>query len=215
MSEQAWPRCAAWSGTLLVIDYLVSHFVPLPPLPGRIVFFAVGVLFVIFSVALGRTMRDARRAVAIDLAAVLGVVGGACLTMMAVVQSAIHPVIRQALDPALDEASVRTVRTIWRAVDLVQLGMDVTWDLFGLTALAVFGWSMRRDPRFVAVLGLGGAALCVASIALNVWSFPVPPTPDLGPAVGLWGAAVAIALWRSLAPGRRAGEGAPSAGAGA
>lgn len=213
MTDQAWPRCAAWTGTVLAVDYLVSHFVPLPPLPERVVFFAVGVLFVTFSVALGRTMRETRRAVAIDLAAVLGVVGGACFTMMAVVQSAIHPVLRRPLDPALDAATVGTVRTIWHAVDLVQLGMDVTWDLFGLSALALFGWSMRRDPRFGAALGIAGAAVCVASIALNLWFFPAPPTPDLGPVVGLWGAAVAGALWRAIARARRVDEGTASPGA--
>jgi hypothetical protein len=214
VTDRDWLRCAAWAGSLGVADYLVDHFVPLPPQLEPILFFAEGPLFVVFAVALGRTMCAHRRAVSLELAPILGAIGGAAFAMMAIVQSAIHPIFRQPLDPGLDEASVRTVRTIWRAVDHVQLGMDVTFDVFWMTAVALFGWNMRRDPRFGRVLGLTGAGASLACLALNLGSFPRPPTPDLGPAVGAWGAAVAVALWRALAAAAVRVEPPPAAAAG-
>lgn len=209
MSRNPWQRCAAVAGALVVIDYLATQFLTLPPRLGRLAFLAIGPLIVVLTVALGRTLGERRRAVSLELAAVFGAIGGAAFTLMATVQSAIHPLIRQAPVPALDAETARALRLAWKGLDAVQLGMDVAFDVFYLVAVALLGWSMRYDRRFGAPLGLAGAALSLACLALNLWTFPTPPRPDLAPAIALWGAAVVVQLWR--APARAAESAEPAA----
>lgn len=217
MIGTSWQRCAALAGSLAVLVYLVSHFLPLPPLPEHLVFFGIGPSLVVFMVALGRTMAERRKAVSLELAPVLGAIGGAVFTLMAVVQSAIHPLIRQPPVPPLDAETARALRLAWKGLDSVQLGMDVVFDIFYLLAVALFGWNMRHDRRFGAALGAVGALLSLPCLALNVWSFPTPPRPDLGPFIALWGLAVVVQLWRGslrpAEPAEAAGTGtAPAAG---
>lgn len=197
MAGSPWQRSAALAGSSGVLAYLSGHFAPLPPALDRVVFFSEGPLFVVLAYSLARAMGERRRAVSLDLAALLGVIGGATFTMMAVVQYAVHATMRQPVVPPLDDASARALRIAWRGLDAVQLGMDVTFDIFWLVALALFGWNMRHDRRFGALLGWAGALLSIACLALNLLSFPTPPTPDLGPFIALWGAAVVVQLWRS------------------
>jgi hypothetical protein len=207
MNRDPWQRWAALAGSLAVLAYLIAHFAPLPRSAGRLLFFAIGPLFIVFAVALGRTMSEHRRAVSLDVASIFAVIGGAAFTMMAVVQSAIFATTRQPVVPPLDEGTARALRLAWKGLESVQLGMDVTFDLFYLVGLALFGWNMRRDRRFGAILGTVGALLSLACLGLNLASFPVPPRPDLGPIIALWGVAVVVQLWRSsLRPAEAAPE---------
>jgi hypothetical protein len=74
------------------------------------------------------------------------------------------------------------------------LGLDVSFDIFVLTSFVLFGLMMIRDRRFGRVFGLAGCTLSMAALAFNLYAFPVPPEPDLGPLVGLWSLAVAIRM---------------------
>jgi hypothetical protein len=197
MNRDPWQRWAALAGSLAVLSYLTTQLVPLPPAVARVLFFATGPVFIVFAVALGRTMGERRRAVSLELASLFAVIGGATLTMMAVVQSAVFATTRQPVLPPLDEAPARALRLAWKGVDSVQLGMDVTFDIFYFVALVLFGWNMRHDRRFGAILGAAGALLSLAALGLNLASFPVPPRPDLGPVIALWAVVVVVQLWRS------------------
>lgn len=207
MNRDPWQRWAALAGSLVVLSYLAPQFVPLPLAVARILFFGVGPLFIVFAVALGRTMGERRRSTSLELASLFAVIGGAAFTMMAVVQSAVFAVMRQPVVPPLDDAPARALRLAWKGLDSVQLGMDVTFDIFYLVALVLFGWNMRHDPRFGAILGAIGALLSITCLALNLASFPTPPRPDLGPVIALWAIVVVVQLWRSaLRPARDGAE---------
>ena len=62
----------------------------------------------------------------------------------------------------------------------------------------LFGIAMLADPRFGRWFGISGIAVATALYAFNFATFPTPPGSgsaglvDLGPAVGLWYAAVSI-----------------------
>ena len=97
---------------------------------------------------------------------------------MVIVQSSnrlyIREFIRQAGDPAIKEAYYR----IWQGVNTVQLGIDVSWDIFITVSTVLFGVTMLRHPRFGKILGSFGIILGLATLTLNPYTFPVPPKED-------------------------------------
>lgn len=195
MAERQWLKWCAIFGAAAVVDYLAVPFIPQPV--KRVAFFAEGPLFVAFALALSRTLLERRPSVSAWLAGAFGAVGGAVMTLMAVVQNSINATMNRLIAAEAGEASRQGLRVVWKGLDSVQLGMDVVFDIFWLTALALFGLSMVRDDRFGRVIGWLGAVVCVACLAINIWSFPTPPRPDLGPLIGLWGVVVVIAAWRA------------------
>jgi drug/metabolite transporter superfamily protein YnfA len=197
MTEPEWLKWGAVFGAVAVVDYLAVPFIPQPV--KRLAFFAEGPLFVAFALSLSRALLERRPSLSAWLAGAFGAVGGAVMTLMAVVQNSINATMSRLVAAEADEAARLNLRVLWKGLDSVQLGMDVVFDIFWLTALALFGLSMARDDRFGRVIGWVGAVVCVACLAINVWSFPTPPRPDLGPLIGLWGVAVVIAAWRAVA----------------
>lgn len=81
---------------------------------------------------------------------------------------------------------------------MVDMGLDVAWDILIGVALVFSGVAMRRRSG----LGLGWAipstALGVALIVLNAATFPTPPADggliDIGPFIGLFVMALAARL---------------------
>ena len=84
----------------------------------------------------------------------------------------------------------------------VQLGLDVTWDIFIALGTLLFAISMFRDPRFGWIVGVAGVLIAIALFVLNLWTFPTPPAArnlvDIGPLVGIWYLAVTIMMLRWL-----------------
>jgi hypothetical protein len=90
---------------------------------------------------------------------------------------------------------------------MIDLGLDVAWDMLIGTALICSGAAMRRRGG----LGLGWALLSVflgiSLIVLNAATFPSPPADrgliDIGPFIGVF---VMILAARLAILGRRAGH---------
>ena len=139
---------------------------------------------------------DARRASS-ALGAFLNFAAGVLFSAMLLVQLAVD------VTAAGQEIS-QQVAAIW-------LGLDVAWDTYiGLGTLC-FSLAMRRHPRFGPGFSYTGLAIATALLALNLYTFPIPPGAaglmDVGPLVGLWYLAVTLQMWRSLS---WAGERVPS-----
>jgi len=79
--------------------------------------------------------------------------------------------------------------------------MDVSFDIFFLVSAVLFGISMLRHPRFGAKFGIPGCLAAGATLGLNLFAFPFPPEPDLGPLVALWLSAVAVRMLFSVSYG--------------
>lgn len=77
-----------------------------------------------------------------------------------------------------------------KSLRLVDLGIDVAWDLFIGTSLIFLGITLRSHPGFRLWWGLPATVLGVALIVLNVLTFPWPPNTrnlfDIGPAIALY-----------------------------
>jgi hypothetical protein len=128
------------------------------------------------------------------LAAIFNVVAGGLVTAMLLVQVSVDEV-EASLSPAVNDA-----------LEHVEFGLDLSWDVFLVAGTILFGCAMIANRRFGRVLGVSGIIVAVALYALNFATFPEPPASsglvDLGPLIGLWYAAVsvqALRLWRASA----------------
>ena len=81
---------------------------------------------------------------------------------------------------------------------MIDLGLDVAWDMLIGTALILSGTAIRRRSGLGLGWGIPSVLLGVALIALNAATFPWPPGErgliDVGPAIGLFVMALAARL---------------------
>lgn len=197
--DRDWARVGGIAGALTIVGYGVTRVDLLPAVFGRLVFFAVPVFGVVFLLALGRFLGAHRVTVALQVGTVFGVIGFACMNLMAVVQWSSS--IWMSMNPPSSEVAPRElVRWVRQSVHSVQLGMDVSYDIFFDSSLILFGLAMLRDPRFGRVFGVLGILVAGATLVLNLSSFPVPPRPDPGPLIALWGLAVCVRMLVSTRP---------------
>jgi len=128
---------------------------------------------------------------------VFNVLGAATFTLMGLVQLSVHYQV-ETLSRKGDIPFALPA-----AVDAVQLGMDVAWDVFISLGTLLFALCMFKDPRFGRIIGLLGVFIALALLVLNILTFPIPPANnnliDLGPLLGFWYLAVTIFLGRWLA----------------
>ncbi len=130
---------------------------------------------------------------------VLNAVAGALFSAMVLVQMAVWYSTK-------GEAVPLHVTAVW-------LGLDVAWDGYIGLGTFCFAIAMWAHPRYGRAYALSGAAIAIALLALNFYSFPEPPKSagliDLGPAVGLWYLLVTIQMWRSVGWARATAEQKP------
>jgi hypothetical protein len=83
-----------------------------------------------------------------------------------------------------------TLKTLQRSIRLVDMGIDVAWDLFIGTSLIFLSIALKAHPGFGLWWGLPAGLLALLLIILNVITFPWPPDTknliDVGPAIGLY-----------------------------
>ncbi len=200
--DESLVKTGAMAGLTACLIYLLWSFVPLPSTVSMLLHFALGPLVIVGVIGLNRLIKTHQNTTALHIATIFGIIAGAFFNLMTVVQSSnrilLQDYIRQANDPATKEAYKR----ILEGVNTVQLGIDVSWDIFITLGTVLFGLTMLRHPRFGKVLGSLGIIFGLATLVLNLYTFPVPPREagliDLRPAVGLWFLIVSVQMMRSI-----------------
>jgi hypothetical protein len=128
--------------------------------------------------------------------------------LMLVVQQYVRMRMAERIEAAPGVAEAEALRQLRSAVDLVQQGIDVTWDIFycvGMVLLAAVMFRHRDFGRWIGGFGIvAGAALLV----LNMAAFPHIPADsgliDLGPVTALWWVVVILNIVRLDRRDRRA-----------
>ncbi|MFQ5552031.1 MAG: hypothetical protein ACE5FJ_12430 [Gemmatimonadales bacterium] len=198
-----WAKLAIWTGFGAAFAYFFS--VVLKPFPvsfSQVLFFAGGPFWVVSATAFYGALRDTSREVWLVAGTVLGVVAGAMVNVMAVVQSTQFTVLARQIAAAPDEATREMLTRILWGVNVVQSGLDVSWDIFASVATVCLGAALLGHPRYGRVFPILGIGAAAGALTLNLWTFPTAPAEaglvGLGPAVGLWYAVALAQLWRSL-----------------
>jgi len=191
--------CLLCGGSATVL-YPVAMFAPLPERLAYLIAFAVGPLISLGCLGLGRYLNRERRMVSAYLGQLFGIVAGVLLNAMLVVQGSNQLHFRRYLAEAGDESARQSLKLMLRGVSTVQLGLDVSWDIFIGVATVLFGFAFGCRHGVDRALGVLGVIAGAALLLLNLSTFPVPPgeagSIDVGPAVALWFLAVSLrVLW--------------------
>lgn len=197
-----WIKVGAIAGIIACVIYPLMAAVEMPKQLTVACAAAFGPLLSLASVGLYHLLKLHQKTVTAQIAAAANVIAGSIVNMMLVVQLAIAYSMEGYLKSAEDAATQATLKWIHKIVDKVQLGLDVSWDVFISVGTLLIALNMLKHPRFGKILGGIGALLAVLLLGFNLYTFPTPPANahliDLGPFVGLWYLVVSIQALRSL-----------------
>jgi len=184
-----WSRVGGWSGLAAVALFMGAAVLPLPDRLQTVLALAFPLFLLVAHVGLYHFLQRHRPSLRNQLAVIFGICAPVLVSAMLTVQMSMASYMQRYYHP-LAEAAKQAQINIWRAVDSVQLGLDVAWDMFILPTIILFSLSVMRHPAFGRVFGLVGLVLGVGGLFLNIWTFPTPPInvglPDVGPFAMAW-----------------------------
>jgi hypothetical protein len=172
------------AGMLSVISYLTIAFTSLPD---PLVFF-LAMMFPILGIVFLFSIKEY---VNIWFPSHIGnlafIFGSLAFTLCAIMLSA-QMAVQIGIDLSAEGAESQNLKIIKQSLRLIDLGIDVAWDMFITTYLVLFAFSVQK----LKALRWWGAALGVMGIGLmllNTMTFPNPPAEsgyfDLGPFIAM------------------------------
>lgn len=187
------------AGIAAVSCYLLAILVPWPD--GQVgtsvsllVISAFPILGIVFGYGIHSVVAAEKDSAANRLGFVFAAAAFATLLAMIFAQQAVGAGIGE-MTKGLDEQTSRALR---RGLRLIDLGLDVAWDVLMGTAMVFWGVAMRRCRAFGAGWAIPLIVLGVAIIALNAATFPWPPADrgliDIGPLIALLFVGIATRL---------------------
>lgn len=196
MATTAERRISLAFGLLGLLSYLFVAIEPIA-LPEQLLLsiaFLIGPLVIIGLVGFYRALLEQGDSLILQLAGLFAVVAFSFFCLMLVVQQSVRLFLRDYIAEAPDEAARETLRVVARGVNPVQLGIDVTFDIFICLSMVCFALVFSRRLPLGKIVGVSGVALALGLLFLNLATFPRPPADagllDLGPFVALWWLAV-------------------------
>jgi hypothetical protein len=184
----SWVKTGPAAGLLGIAAYFAAATGLLPQRAALLAAFSMGPLLSVAFIGFYHFLRAHRNSAALQTAAVFGVIAGTLVNLMLVVQQALFVGISRETRAAMGPA--------WEGLNWVQLGIDVSWDIYISLAIILLGPALIRHPRFGPLLGGITIAAGLTLLVLNLWTFPAPPGDsglfDAGPFVGLWFAALSV-----------------------
>lgn len=155
---------------------------------------AFGPLLSLAFIGMYHFFRLHRKTVTLQAATVFAIIAGTIVNLMLVVQSAIFQTIPREARADLGLA--------FDGLNMVQLGMDVSWDIYLSLATILLGIGMFRHPRFGVIWGAAALVIGGGLLVFNLATFPIPPAEagslDLGPFSGMFYLFVSIRVLTSL-----------------
>jgi hypothetical protein len=190
-------------GLLALASYFCSVvFKPFPWVAGRLLFFAIGPLLIISVVGFFKATHGMVGGIFHTLGSLFLVISGAILNLMAVVQDTQFTVLGNQIRQAQDQATRDVLEHILWGVNVVQSGLDVSWDVFISLGTVFLAVSLMRHPAFGRIWSSLGAIIAAGALVLNLVAFPTAPAAaglvDLGPGVGAWYGVTLLLLLRYL-----------------
>jgi Na+-translocating ferredoxin:NAD+ oxidoreductase RnfA subunit len=172
------------SGLLSVTSYIVIAFISLPNQVTFLLAMLFPILGIIHLFAIKEFINRQNPSYFNDLGFVFG---SFAFTICAIFLAA-QLAVQSEMDFSIIKENVATLKVIKESIRLIDMGMDVAWDMFIGTFLVLFLGATQK----VAALRFWGWALGImglALIVLNVMTFPIPPAEsglfDLGPFIAL------------------------------
>jgi hypothetical protein len=105
----------------------------------------MGPLFSVSFMGFYHFLRAHQNSAALQTATVFGIIAGTLVNLMLVVQ--------QPLFIGVPSATRASMGPAWAGLNWIQLGIDVSWDIYGSIAILLLGIVLWRHPRFGMVMG--------------------------------------------------------------
>jgi hypothetical protein len=195
-------RSAAALGLLAVLIYIataIGLIKDVTPLTLALVF-AIGPVAIFGVLSISDHLAQDGPAPTLRPATVFLVIAFALFTLMLVVQQTVFIRFREFSRQATDPAALEGLRTAFRLVNQVQLGIDVCFDIFYCAGVALLSIAMYRHRDFGRSIGAFGVLSAAGLLFLNLATFPHPPAErglvDLGPVTGVWWVVVILQFIR-------------------
>lgn len=210
--DRSMARAGALAGIASVLAYFGAAFMPLPDAISRLLAFAFGPLLGVSFLGLYHALASHSDGPALRFGVALGLLAGCTVTIMLSVQMGNNMIFAEQLDAAdasttAGQAARDAAMLSHRAVNRVQMLIDVAWDVFICGAGLGIGAAMLGHPRYRWLFGATGIAASAALLYLNLDTFPAGPayagSVDLGPLLAVWFLVVFLrVLWlnRSAVP---------------
>jgi hypothetical protein len=198
----AWTKVGIAAGFAACTVYPLLITVPMPLTVTVLLAAAFGPLLSVASLGLYQFMSAHRKTVSLQIAVVFTVIAGTIVNTMLVVQMTVREFWRMEMAEAAGGGTEELLDAAYSAVNTVQLGLDISWDIYVAAGTVLFAINMLRHPRLGRVIGTAGIVIGLLLLGFNIFTFPVPPAEagsvDFGPLIGLWYLAVTIMLTRSV-----------------
>ncbi len=171
------------------VCYVIAITVPLPQIATYVFAMAWPILSIVFVYSLFRCIGLEKQSATNELAFVFACLAFALVAAMMSSQLAVRAGIQEYIErsPANEQEFLQLIR---RSIRLVDMGIDVAWDLFIGTALVLLAIALKGNSHFGLWWSVPAALLGILLMVLNVMTFPWPPDTrdlfDAGPAVGLY-----------------------------
>lgn len=199
---RTWIRIGIYAGLAVSVVYPLMIFAPLPKKLTIVLASLFGPLLMAASLGLYYFLKAHRKTVTGQLAVLSNIIAAAMASLMLIVQLSVNLSMDGLMESAGEGISEATKKWIWQVVDKVQLGMDVSWDIFIAIGTILFGATMMKHPRFGKIFGFLGFLIGHFLLIFNLATFPTPPGDagliDLGPFVGIWYLVATVLIIRSL-----------------
>lgn len=184
-------------GVVSVLAYILAITVPFPqPLP-YVIAMLWPILSIVFSYSLYSFIASSHQSHSNRLAFIFAALGFTTLGIMISAQLSVGYGMQELISE-LEGHSEETVRLVRRTARLIDMGIDVAWDLLIGTSLILLGFAMKPHPSFGLKWGVPSGILGILLILLNLLTFPWPPDTrdlvDVGPFIGVFIIFLAIRL---------------------
>ncbi|MEQ9563830.1 MAG: hypothetical protein RLN69_15025 [Woeseiaceae bacterium] len=188
-AAEDWITYGGFSGLTFAIIFLSLAVIPMPDRLETVLVLVMPLFLLVGHIGLYHFLAKHRPSMPTQLGGICGICAPVLLSAMLTVQMSLVSYMEKFYTP-LEQAVKETQINIWRAVDSVQLGLDVAWDMFILPTVILFSIGMMRHPAFGKVFGGIGLLFGIVGLVLNIGTFPTPPInvglPDIGPFVVTW-----------------------------
>lgn len=188
------------SGIISTVSYAAAVTLPVNDLRiGLVLGMIWAILGIGYAYALYTLVGNERPGVANRFAFLLAVIGFSIVASMISVQLA----VRTGIAGYTSEGGMQNGE-MWiqlrRMIRLVDMGLDVAWDMFIGSSLAVIAFPMLKHSRLGWRWAFPSAILGSLLVIINIMTFPFPPVDrgfvDVGPVIGVFVVALSIHMIR-------------------
>jgi len=152
------------------------------------------ILFIVAFLALMKLLESEKPRPSARIGGLFGIIACPIMVIQMLVQGTIMVRLGRMFVAATEEAQRQSIAILYRGPRNFDIGIDLAFDLFFLTAWILLGFSMLKSKHFGKIFGALGIVLFGITAILNIWTAPNPPGFEIAPIVSLWVLAVYIQM---------------------